>query len=309
MATYNGEKYLEAQIQTILEQSYTDFELIIQDDCSNDATLTILKQYENHPRCTIFYNSSNLGYTKNFASVLQKASGDYIALCDQDDLWEKDKLALLMQNIGKNSLIYSNSLLIDEGGKPLGMTLSQQLKNNFISSNEPLNFLFDNSVSAHAALFSKELLPYLKSFPKHIYFDQYIAFVAVAKNGVIYYDKPLVAYRQHATNTLAKKKKQKPSLLQQINNKLEKKYQTNEQMLQKLQEFITLPILSQQDKQLLDTLIEIHHSFPTTFFNFKALQFYLKHKDILFQITTKNKTTLSIKKSIGYKLYKALPIL
>ena len=309
MATYNGEKYLKEQIESVIKQSYKNFELIIQDDNSTDNTLQILQEYADLPNISIFVNETNLGYIKNFETLLQRAQGEYIAISDQDDIWQEDKLDTLLHNIQDATLIYSNSLLIDAEGKSLKRTLSQKLKNNFISSSEPLNFLYDNTVSAHAVLFKRELLAYLAPLPTHLYFDQYIAMLAASLNGVKFIDKNLVEYRQHNTNTLSQNKKQKLSTFQKIHNKLAKKEHNNQMMLHKIQELRKVTTLSQDDRVKLQTLQKIHESFKESYFNFQALSFFLQNRDILFKITTKNSVVLSFKKSIGYKLYKAFPLL
>lgn len=131
----------------------------------------------------------------------------YIAICDQDDIWELNKLEILMSALGDNILVYSNSLLINGEGVSLEKNLSQKLKNNFIDSDTPLSFLYDNSVSAHTVLFKKDLLKKIFPFPQHIYFDAWIAANA-ANNGTVHFvNKSLVKYRQHSTNTLGNKKR------------------------------------------------------------------------------------------------------
>ncbi|TQV61723.1 MAG: glycosyltransferase [Sulfurovum sp.] len=113
LATYNGEKYLKEQLDSLLNQTLTPYEVIIQDDCSTDNTVEIAKQYTDKLNLKIYVNEVNLGFTKNFESVLQKATGDLIAPCDQDDIWKPDKLEKLSGLIGKHSLIYANSLLVN----------------------------------------------------------------------------------------------------------------------------------------------------------------------------------------------------
>ena len=307
IATYNGEKYIKEQLDSILNQTYHNIEIIIQDDASTDNTIDIIKNYKNQ-KIQLFQNPNNLGYIKNFETLIQRANGDYIALCDQDDIWVESKIEKLLQNIHSFSLIYSNSLLIDKEAKSLNRTLSQHLKNNFITSHHPLNFLYDNSVSAHSILFKKELKPYLVNFPTQLYFDQYIAMVGASQKGIHYINKPLVHYRQHETNTL-KKIATKKSLLQKIKTKLDKKNNINLQEQLKFKELLEKEIFNQQTKDILSTLLTNSKNFNHKFFNLELFLFYMKHKHILFSITQKNPTLLSFKKSIGYKLYKVLPIL
>ena len=242
MATYNGEKYLEEQLQSIINQTYTNTHIIIQDDSSTDDTIKILNKYEKeYDNFTLFQNSTNLGYIKNFESLLKKADGDYIAICDQDDIWELDKLEILMNELDTNMMVYSDSLLVDADGVSLNKTLSEKLKNNFIDSESTLNFLYDNSVSAHAMLFDKKLLESIFPFPQHIYFDAWIAANA-ANNGTIkFVNKPLVNYRQHASNTLGNIQKKSTTVVSKVNKKVQKKEQDVENTLLKIKVVFKIP--------------------------------------------------------------------
>ena len=88
MATYNGEKYLKEQIESILNQTYSNFRLIVSDDCSTDNTRMILEEYqEKDNRIEIYYQDKNLGYIKNFEFLLNKVENNFYMLSDQDDIW------------------------------------------------------------------------------------------------------------------------------------------------------------------------------------------------------------------------------
>ena len=308
LATYNGEKYLKEQLDSIKKQTYKNFELIVQDDLSKDKTLEILQNYEGLD-IQIYKNKKNMGYIKNFESLLKKASGEYIAICDQDDIWEPNKLEILINNIKENSLIYSDSLLIDGYGNSLHKTLSQKLKNNFIDSYSALNFLYDNSVSAHAMLFKRELLQHIFPFPKTTYFDAWIAANAANTGSVKYIDKTLVMYRQHSTNTLGNVKKTKNKIRKTLKNKVQKKEQEVKNTLEKIKEFVKISSLKKDDLKLLLTLQKYYEGFDNRWFSFKMFVFLYKNKEKLFPITTKNKFSLILKKAIGKKLYKVAPFL
>lgn len=309
LATYNGEKYLEEQLNSILNQTYKNFELIVQDDCSTDNTIKILESYQDKLNIIISKNEINMGYIKNFETLLKKATGDYVAICDQDDIWELDKLEILVRNIQDNILIYSNSLLIDENGTSLNKTLSTKLKNNFSSSNSCLNFLYDNSVSAHSMLFKKELLKYIFPFPKHIYFDAWIAATASSFNSIEFVDKCLINYRQHSSNTLGNVKKNSNSLKNKVISKSQKKHNNINSLIMKIDEMMTLKTISKDELKILQQLRLHCLEFEQSWFNINMFLFLIKHKEILFKITKKNKFILALKKSIGKKLYKAAPFL
>lgn len=118
MATYNGEKYLREQLDSILAQTIQDFELIVCDDCSTDSTVQILNEYvEKDSRIKVFVNAKNLGFRKNFEKAIGLCKGEYIALSDQDDIWMTEHLELLVDNIQNKDLIAGNSELIDSLGR------------------------------------------------------------------------------------------------------------------------------------------------------------------------------------------------
>src|SRR6187402_1101242 len=88
LCTYNGSSFIDEQVASILAQQYQPSEIIIQDDCSTDDTWNKLLQWEQRsPLIRLFRNEQNLGYNKNFEQVIQRASGDFIAISDQDDIW------------------------------------------------------------------------------------------------------------------------------------------------------------------------------------------------------------------------------
>ena len=116
MTTYNGERYLQEQIDSILNQTYSNFELIICDDCSTDSTIEIISSY-NDSRIKLFVNDKNLGFKKNFEKAIKLCTGEYIALSDQDDIWKSNHLEVLYEKINNKELICGNNLLINENIK------------------------------------------------------------------------------------------------------------------------------------------------------------------------------------------------
>ena len=92
MATYNGEKYLKEQLDSIYAQTYKDIEVIVCDDCSSDKTVEILDEYKEKYGLKYYINEKNLGFKKNFEKAISLCSGDFIALADQDDIWIENKI-------------------------------------------------------------------------------------------------------------------------------------------------------------------------------------------------------------------------
>lgn len=202
MATYNGEKFLKEQIESILHQTYPPTELIIVDDCSTDQTLNILQHYAGINNIVkVFSNEENIGFLKNFERAVTYATGDMIALSDQDDIWVLDKIEKLVNGIDDALLIYSDSELVDAAGNSLHKKMSE-IKNQlgFTSS---LMFVIGTWAPGHTFLFTRELAEKCIPFPKLVAHDFWIAFLATCYKPVKYITEPLVLYRQHSTNTVS----------------------------------------------------------------------------------------------------------
>lgn len=212
MATYNGEKFLKPQLDSILNQSYKNIELIICDDCSVDNTKEIIKEYANRDvRIKYFFNETNLGFIKNFQKAISLSNGDYIALSDQDDIWELNKLERLLKNIGKNDFICSNSLLINEKGDSQNITMKDSCNYHWIPNSKDILFkriLFTNIVQGSTMLAKSDFLKTCAPVPPEIeYHDYWFALNACAKNGFAYLDECTIKYRQHTKNITTNYKK------------------------------------------------------------------------------------------------------
>ena len=110
MCTYNGEKFLREQLDSIVQQSYPIHELLIQDDQSTDRTTKIIKEYQaRYPFIRLHINEKNLGFNANFHTALCSATGDFISISDQDDVWHPDKLKEMMACIGDKAMCFSFS--------------------------------------------------------------------------------------------------------------------------------------------------------------------------------------------------------
>ena len=104
LATYNGEKYVIEQIESILHQTYKNIRLLISDDCSTDDTRQILEQYQKKDnRIEIFFQEKNLGYIRNFAFLLNQVKNKYYMLSDQDDVWLPEKVEKSIQFLKQNN--------------------------------------------------------------------------------------------------------------------------------------------------------------------------------------------------------------
>src|SRR6266851_3311364 len=129
MCTYNGERFLQQQLDSIAQQTLLPAELVVCDDGSTDRTIEILEDFASSApfAVRIHRNETNLGYRANFMKCAMFCSGDFIAFCDQDDVWRPDKLARQIDHFKNPTVLLSGhrAALIDETGKQLPGTLSQ----------------------------------------------------------------------------------------------------------------------------------------------------------------------------------------
>ena len=199
LATYNGEKFIREQLDSIIAQSIPPHEIIVVDDASSDGTKEILAAYAlQYPFIKPYFNDANLGYIRNFEKGLKMASGNYIALCDQDDFWLPQKLEKLLTHIGDHTMIYSDSLLCDENLHSTGKKISDvSVCQPYISCLQQAVFC---RIYGHATLFSKSLLSKAIPFPKVLPHDWWLSFMATLDGGIGYLPEVLVYYRQHSNN-------------------------------------------------------------------------------------------------------------
>ncbi|HWG10681.1 MAG TPA: glycosyltransferase [Rhodanobacteraceae bacterium] len=196
LCTYNGERWLREQLDSVLAQDDATIEVVALDDRSSDGSVALLREYAaRDPRVRVFGNDANLGPARSFERAMTLCRGAFIAPCDQDDVWEPEKLARLLQAIGAADLAYCDSRYIDEHGRFSGGDVSDHL--SMMSGREPLQFLFANSVSGHAALLRRGVFERARPFPAGVFHDWWLALCAAAGEGVVYLDAPLVRFRRH----------------------------------------------------------------------------------------------------------------
>lgn len=216
LGTYNGRKYLPDLIESILGQSYKDFRLLVSDDCSTDDTLHVLERYAAEDcRIRIVSEKQRYGSAKaNFIALLSESTAPYIAFADQDDVWERDKLAVLIteikriENSGSGmvpSMVYSDLSVVDQNLKAIAPSYYAYMRID-PSRTRANQILAQNVVTGCACMFNKELLQTLditKLDPEKIVMHDYALAETAALCGRLSYVKtPLVRYRQHESNTI-----------------------------------------------------------------------------------------------------------
>lgn len=197
LCTYNGARFIDEQLASVLAQRGVELELVVCDDESSDDTWDRLQAWAaKEPRLRLWRNPQRLGFAANFAQAISHCRGEFIAPCDQDDVWRPDKLSRLLSAMGEHLLCYCDSELVDEQGHSLNQRVSD--RTGMYSGRGVLPLCFWNSVSGHAMLFRHRLLAQAWPFPAGCFHDWWLAAAAASQGSVAYVAEPLVAYRQHS---------------------------------------------------------------------------------------------------------------
>lgn len=205
LSTYNGEKYLKEQIDSVLAQKNTDVSILVRDDGSTDKTLEILEKYKKDGKLE-WYTGKNLKPAKSFLNLVRCAETtyDYYAFCDQDDFWYSDKISEAIDEMEKEptmlpKLCYCNIELVDKNRRHLD---DRKISNrcNFFDE-----MLLTYCVPGCTMVFNRNLLDIVKKHmpTKITMHDCWIYFVCVAVGGRIYSTESIgIQYRQHGGNVI-----------------------------------------------------------------------------------------------------------
>lgn len=213
MSTYNGERYLAEQLDSILAQTYTDWRLTVRDDGSTDGTSAVLTAYaERDKRISVLTDGENLGACRSFERLLtQCGDADYFAFADQDDVWKPEKLALCVEAMrkaekedpGKPIVVHSDLQVVDEHLQPIVPSFWNYggIHPEILDAN--IHYIaICNSVTGCAMLMNsaarKAALPFRPDVFMH---DAWIAIAVLAAGGrVIPVPQTTICYRQHTDN-------------------------------------------------------------------------------------------------------------
>lgn len=226
MSTYNGEEYINTQIESLVSQRDVDIKILVRDDGSTDNTISILKEWQSKGVLE-FYSGSNIRPAKSFMELVYNApESNYYAFCDQDDVWEEDKLInavnmLSEKDNNKPSLYFSRAKLVDKNLNYLGY-----------SDSNPAYSLPGILLGSHAIgctmVFNRQLLNLLRENPprSNILHDAWTIRVCLAVDGNVVFDKnSYINYRQHGNNVVGASKSNIKRYLRIINNSIKNKNQ------------------------------------------------------------------------------------
>jgi glycosyltransferase involved in cell wall biosynthesis len=278
LCTYNGERFLEEQVESILRQTYHPLELIISDDHSQDGTVALLEKYKGRDGISVFFQEKNIGLTRNFEFAALQTKGELIAFSDQDDIWLDNKIEQLVVAIGDKPLVYSDSLLVDEQGNSINKKLSDLKK--MYSGTDSRGYILYSCVWGHGMLITKDLFEKSLPMPVEIHHDIWITFKAFMNGGIVYFDKVLTYYRQHASSTsttLPVKKKTSP---------LHERYKAYKEKLHWIE-------LMQQNERVefqpfYEKLLKLYRQKGEGKYVFELIPFMLKYRAAFFMFSKKS---------------------
>lgn len=204
IATYNGQKYIKEQIDSILVQLQEEDEIIVSDDGSTDNTLEIIREL-NDGRIIIIKNNLKKGVNHNFENALKNAKGDFVFLADQDDIWLPNKIDICLRELVLNDIVVSNCIVIDEN-----KNIIQDSYFDLVKSGKGFFKNFYKSTYLGCCLaFKKEIIKKVLPMPENLlmFHDWWFGFISELCFKVKFVDTPCMYYRRHSetnSNTFSK---------------------------------------------------------------------------------------------------------
>lgn len=221
LCTYNGEKYIEKQLTSILNQTIVPDEIIICDDNSSDSTERIVKNLMKIYDNIYFYkNASNINVIKNFENAISRCCGDIIFTADQDDVWMIDKVENVINVFNEEGcwLVFHDAKIVDSKLEILENSLFYQvgLDKAYLNNSKDIlkQIIYNNKVTGACMALKRELVPYIFPFSEYVLHDQWIAIMASLLNKIYCYPSALILYRQHENNVIGENHKLSDDIIQ-----------------------------------------------------------------------------------------------
>ncbi|MDR6904629.1 cellulose synthase/poly-beta-1,6-N-acetylglucosamine synthase-like glycosyltransferase [Agromyces sp. 3263] len=220
LGTHNGVRFLPQQLESILAQTSPVNEIVLSDDASSDNTTALARQVvaahraatdASTPELVVLDNSTALGVTANFEQALRAASGDLIALCDQDDVWHPDRVERALREFAARpglDLVAAEARLVDDADEPIGSSLFETLgvddglRRRLASDAAFEELLKRNVLTGATMMVSRSLVERAAPFPASWVHDEWLAMVASVGGGIAVVAEPLIDYRQHGGNQI-----------------------------------------------------------------------------------------------------------
>lgn len=217
LASYNGERFLREQIDSILVQLTEDDELVVSDDGSTDSTLEILKSF-NDPRIKILHNRGNHGVNGNFENAIMNAKGDYIFLSDQDDVWLPGKVGQCLNALTKYDCVIHDAIVTNGDLTVISESFFSERK----SGGGFWKNLYKNTYVGCCMAFRRDMLKYVLPYPKDlpIFQEGWVAMLSEINGKVAFIDFKGILFRRHSSNTSFTARKSSFTLPHQLSYRL-----------------------------------------------------------------------------------------
>ncbi len=286
VCTYNGEKYLKEQLDSILSQTRPADEIIIQDDGSTDNSVGIAYDYAyKHKVISVYKNESTKGVNPNFFSAMKRAQGEFILISDQDDIWLPNHIEWQLEAIGNHLLCSGISVPFPAKG------YDQRIPNYHL-----LRTIYVGTLPGHTFMINRKLLsliPDIDKPPLFRYYDAIITMVAAAYESIVYVEKPLVYHRMHEQSATFTRPMNHRWTLTNALRYIIKDIQLFREIAPKIRELLAIRLeylhKIQSDSPILKdaiTLLRLHSSKSIVDF-IKCQLFCMRHCDVLFFIKEK----------------------
>lgn len=242
MATYNGSEFILEQINSIQQQSCTEWVLYISDDCSTDNTKEIIETLaKNDNRIKLINTKRQGGVVANFNKALEATTSQYIVLADQDDYWPKDRLKILLDKISnegdqsKPLMIFSDLTVVDKELSKISDSLYKSRQLDPYENMDCFDLLWKCSVYGCSTIMNRALLE--KSLPipfNATMHDNWLALNAATEHGLKFLDLVTIHYRQHENNVVGGRTKSLPDKIISFKNSLDKMLKHKEKVIEML---------------------------------------------------------------------------
>lgn len=286
MATYNGEKYLQEQLDSFVNQTRLPDELVVSDDCSSDGTAQIIQEFEkNAPfEVRIFCNERNLGHVQNFNRAITQCDGDYIFLSDQDDIWDEKKIDCLYNKLKNHdsipALVHSDFSYIDSRNNVIHPSFVDKINkvHDEVNTNIIRALFYGFCVGCTVAI-NRKLVNASMPFPEiKVGHDHWLLYGAILNGKVIFVNEQFVFHRVHKENTAPKFRKRSFKIYN--HDKINKKRLVSKELIKRYRATI-----KERDLTWLQLLKDIDK-----LNKYKVINYYLSAK-------------LLLKKNMIYSLY------
>lgn len=277
ICTFNGELFLQQQLNSILQQTYSSLEIIISDDGSTDGTQEIIRQYASaDERIRYFFNETNLGFNKNFEQTILRCTAEYIAVADQDDIWELNKIEAMMKRWpAACSFVYSLSKDF-EGVEPKRNEGNKLI--NYYTGSKPHKLFFDSPIHGHACMFQKSLVKDAFPFPNNVFYDWWLSVIASSTGKVGCVPLTLTHHRVHTANFSRD--------IVNIKSKQERTQQLREQRILFIDTYLKKPIVKNDIRFFLLRYKNRLTNKKDNRFSITFFLFYLRNSSIVFHYKT-----------------------